>query len=87
MLDYEDGTPASTPQMAYDVTIFTAYMQRRKGMRYPDNEVIKMMFLTGFLLLAPFKYLKTKAFYRNLLSCKSFSFFSRFESTKQRERD
>jgi len=26
MIDYEDGTPASTPQLAYDVSNFIAYM-------------------------------------------------------------
>ncbi len=71
MLDYEDGTPASTPQMAYDVTVFTAYMQRRKGLRFPDKEVLKYMIITGGLLLFPFKYLKTHSFYRNLLSSNS----------------
>ena len=37
MIDYEDGTPASTPQMAYDVTNFIWYMQRRHGGKYPDK--------------------------------------------------
>jgi ubiquinol-cytochrome c reductase cytochrome c1 subunit len=39
LLDYEDGTPASTPQMAYDVTNFINYVQRRVGYRKPDKYV------------------------------------------------
>jgi len=26
MIDYDDGTPASTPQMAYDVSNYIAFM-------------------------------------------------------------
>lgn len=37
MLDYEDGTPASTPQMANDVANFICFIQRRSGYRRPDN--------------------------------------------------
>jgi len=37
MLEYEDGTPSSTPQMAYDVANFIAYCQRRTGWRRPDK--------------------------------------------------
>lgn len=68
MLDYEDGTPASTPQMANDVSNFINFMQRRDGYRRPDKEVRKWMVFTAVMLLMPFKYLKTYAYYRNLLS-------------------
>lgn len=68
MIDYEDGTPASTPQMANDVSNFINFMQRRDGFRRPDKEVRKWMIVTAGLLLMPFKYLKTYAYYRNLLS-------------------
>jgi len=67
MLDYEDGTPASTPQMAYDVSNFIAYMQRRIGYRKPDANVRMHMWMTGIALFIPFKYLKTRATFRNLL--------------------
>jgi len=43
-------------------------MQRRTGHKKPDKSARMYMFALGFLLLYPFKYLKTKAFYRNLLS-------------------
>jgi ubiquinol-cytochrome c reductase cytochrome c1 subunit len=69
MIDYDDGTPASTPQMAYDVSNFIAYMQRRSGARKPDKKVKIYIFLTGFALIWPFKYLRTRANYRNMLSC------------------
>jgi len=67
LVDYEDGTPASTPQMAYDVSTFIAYMQRRTGARKPDFHVLWHMIWTGVLLLTPFKFWKTKALYKNLL--------------------
>lgn len=31
MMDYDDGTVASAPQMAYDVSNFISYMNRRAG--------------------------------------------------------
>jgi ubiquinol-cytochrome c reductase cytochrome c1 subunit len=37
MLEFEDGTPASTPQMANDVANFITFMQRRTGHRRPDK--------------------------------------------------
>jgi ubiquinol-cytochrome c reductase cytochrome c1 subunit len=68
MLEYEDGTPASAPQMAYDVSNFISYMQRRIGNKRPDKKAKMLMVFTGICLVYPFKYLKTRAFYRNLLS-------------------
>lgn len=37
MIDYDDGTPVSTPQMAYDVANFISYMQRRDGGKRGDR--------------------------------------------------
>jgi len=68
MIDYDDGTPASTPQMAYDVSNFIAYMQRRTGYRKPDFNVRNWMIFSGILLFLPFKYWKTRSTYRNLMS-------------------
>eukprot|EP01017_Pseudomicrothorax_dubius_P000780 TRINITY_DN0_c2606_g1_i1.p1 TRINITY_DN0_c2606_g1~~TRINITY_DN0_c2606_g1_i1.p1 ORF type:complete len:234 (-),score=67.41 TRINITY_DN0_c2606_g1_i1:83-784(-) len=68
LVDYEDGTPASTPQMAYDVSNFVSYMQRRYGSKFPDHMVKMYMFATGFALCLPFAYIRTRAYYRNLLS-------------------
>jgi ubiquinol-cytochrome c reductase cytochrome c1 subunit len=68
MIDYDDGTPASAPQMAFDVSNFVCYMQRRAGAKKPDKMVRNYMFGTGFLLLLPFAYMRTRAYFRNLLS-------------------
>lgn len=37
MIEYEDGTPSSTPQMAFDVANFISFMQLRDGYRRPDK--------------------------------------------------
>lgn len=39
LIDYEDGTPASAPQMAYDVSNFINFIQRRNGYKKPDKTV------------------------------------------------
>jgi len=57
--------------MANDVANFVMFLQRRIGFRGPDKKVRAYMVFTGFCLIFPFKYLKTKAFYRNLLSTRS----------------
>jgi len=67
MLEYEDGTPASTPQMANDVANFIFFMQRRLGWRRNDKNVRQTMVFLGLLLLIPIKYLKTQGYYRSLL--------------------
>jgi len=54
--------------MAFDVTNYINFMQRRIGYRRPDKQVRGYMLFTGFLLIWPFRYLKTRAYYRNLLS-------------------
>jgi ubiquinol-cytochrome c reductase cytochrome c1 subunit len=67
MLEYEDGTPASTPQMANDVANFIFFMQRRTGWRRNDKKVRQTMVLFGLILLFPIKYIKSKAYFRSLL--------------------
>jgi len=54
--------------MAYDVSNFIAFMQRRTGMRKPDANLRMNMLITGVLLILPIKYMKTRGIYRNLLS-------------------
>jgi len=54
--------------MAYDVTNFVAYMQRRQGHKKPDKLVRSYMVFTGFCLLLPFKYFKTKVFFESIFS-------------------
>lgn len=57
--------------MANDVANFITFMQRRTGHRRPDKEARKYMIIGVILLLLPFRYLKTYAYYRNLLSTRS----------------
>jgi len=54
--------------MAYDVSNFIGYMQRRSGWNKPVFNVTEYMVISGLALWYPFKYLKTKAYFRNLLS-------------------
>ena len=68
LIDYEDGTPASTPQMANDVSNFICFLQRRKGHSYPDKQVRYYMMIMGFFFFLPFRYLKTYGYYKSLLS-------------------
>ena len=68
LIDYEDGTPASTPQMSYDVTNFIAYMQRRVGGKRPDRVFRQSVILFGMISLAPLRYVLTNAVFRNIRS-------------------
>lgn len=68
MLDYDDGTPASTPQMAYDVSNFITYMQRRAGGKLPDRLFRLNVIALAFLCIAPFKYISIHGFIRNVFS-------------------
>ena len=65
MVDYWDGTPASTPQMAYDVSNFITYMQRRVGATGPDKKFRKRVFQLSILLMAPLCYIAINGFMRN----------------------
>ena len=42
MIEYEDGTPASAPQMAHDVAEYIAYLGKNKA---PDQKIVVMMML------------------------------------------
>jgi ubiquinol-cytochrome c reductase cytochrome c1 subunit len=71
LVEFEDGTPASTPQMANDVANFITFTQRRSGHSYPDKQIRKWMFFVGAMLLMPFRYVKTYGYYRALLSTRT----------------
>lgn len=68
LIEYEDGTPASAPQMAFDVTNFITYMQRRSGWKQPDKKARNFMVFAAAICLVPIRYLNTTSYYRNLLS-------------------
>ena len=67
LIDYEDGTPASTPQMASDVSNFIFFLQRRSGWRKNDKKVRQTMVFFGCLLFFPIGYIKTYGYFRSLL--------------------
>lgn len=68
MIDYDDGTPASTPQMAYDVANYLTFMQRRIGHKYPDFQFKIWCFMIGCVAIFPLRYVVTTGFARNVLS-------------------
>ena len=68
MIDYDDGTPASTPQMAYDVTNFISYMQRRIGGKLSDRLFRLDTIMFAIAVLTPVRYLLGRALMRNILS-------------------
>lgn len=72
MIDYDDGTPSSTPQMAYDVSNFLTYMQRRVGAKHPDRLFRMNLLFFGAICCLPLWYVTTNGWIRNILT-------SRFE--------
>lgn len=67
MLKYDDGTPASSPQMAHDVSVFLDFMEN--GLK-PDFRLKEYMFWSTMAvwLAGSFVYLKYHEL--NLYSCK-----------------
>ena len=57
LIEYEDGKPASTPQMVNDVANFIIFIQRRSGWGKPDKKVRQSMFIFGCFLLFPIAYI------------------------------
>lgn len=68
MIDYADGTPASTPQMAYDVSNYISYMQRRQGGKKPDAAFKYGVICLGAAALYPVIKIVTNGLFRNYLS-------------------
>jgi len=65
MIEYEDGTPSSAPQMAHDVAEYISYLGRSK---VPDTKVVVMMMLCITATFYPVSYLFTKYHYVNTYS-------------------
>lgn len=65
MVEYEDGTKSSAPQMAHDVSEYLQYIARSK---VPDTKVVLYMTLIIFSFFYPFSYLYTKYHFVNILS-------------------
>jgi hypothetical protein len=57
MLKYEDGTPASTPQMASDVATFLDFIENA---HYPDAKVQIYMIWMACLIWFPISWVYVK---------------------------
>lgn len=65
IIEYEDGTPNSAPQMAHDVSEYLMYLARHKT---PDQKVVIFMIAAIFATFYPVSYLFTKYHYINTYS-------------------
>jgi len=65
MIEYEDGTPASAPQMAHDVAEYISYLGKSKT---PDQKVVVSMMLAVVATFYPISYMFTKYHYVNTYS-------------------
>ena len=65
MIEYEDGTPSSAPQMAHDVSEFLMFVARAK---VPDTKMILILTLAVCATTYPVSYLFTKYHYVNCYS-------------------
>ena len=68
MIDYDDGVPTSTPQMAFDVANFVTYMQRRIGGKMGDRLARLTAIVLGIGMLYPLKHMLVKGRYRSFLA-------------------
>ena len=57
MLKYDDGTPASTPQMAHDVATFLDYLENHN---LPDMKLTLYMIWTGIAIWLPISWIYAK---------------------------
>lgn len=62
MIEYDDGTPSSVPQMAHDVSEFLTFVAKNK---VPDTKVIIYMLCGIIATVYPVSYLFSKAHYIN----------------------
>lgn len=70
MIDYDDETPASAPQLAYDVANYLSFMQRRAGGKAPDRVFLLHAFWLSTMLIWPLHFLNVRAYWRSLFSLK-----------------
>ena len=68
MIEYDDGTPSSAPQMAHDVSEFLTFVARP---RIPDMKVVIYFTLCAVATVFPVSYLYTKY---HFLNCHSYRF-------------
>jgi len=65
MIEYDDGTPSSAPQMAHDVAEYITYIGNAKG---PDQKVQAAMVFGIACFMYPISYLFTKYHFVNTYS-------------------
>jgi len=65
MIEYDDGTPASAPQMAHDVSEYLMFLGNHKG---PDQKLVIVIMFAIMLTIWPVSYMFTKYHYVNLMS-------------------
>ncbi len=65
MIEYDDGTPASAPQMAHDVSEYIMFLGKNK---VPDTKIVIMTVGAILATLYPISYLYTKYHYVNCYS-------------------
>lgn len=65
MIEYDDGTASSAPQMAHDVSEYLMFVS---GAKNPDTKLTLCMLLTSIALVYPVSYLFTKYHYVNTYS-------------------
>jgi ubiquinol-cytochrome c reductase cytochrome c1 subunit len=66
MLKYDDGTPASTPQMAHDVATYLDFLENKQ---YPDIRLTSYMVATTIILWVGISWFYVKYHDFNLHSC------------------
>lgn len=65
MIEYDDGTPSSAPQMAHDVSEFLYFMSARS---IPDLKLVQAMIFGFIFIYYPMTYLFTKYHFVNTMS-------------------
>lgn len=65
MIEYDDGTPSSAPQMAHDVSEYISFLGAYK---VPDTKIVIAMVFIGSAIFYPISYLFTKYHYINTYS-------------------
>jgi ubiquinol-cytochrome c reductase cytochrome c1 subunit len=65
MIEYDDGTPSSTPQMAHDISEYLAYLARNRA---PDQKLLICLTSAICLTFYPISYFFTKYHYVNTYS-------------------
>lgn len=70
MIDYDDETPASAPQLAFDVANYITFMQRRGGGKFPDRVFLLHVLGISLVLMWPLHFLNVRAYWRSLFSTK-----------------